>query len=163
MTTCTMLLHWAGHVRMTPAGLNLWLSESGGFNRDNDGYLSSLDWPSLERVFSWTNERPLAFAAWCITKDGNRVWKQRYIFWEWDDPLSVYLAALERGLPVITEVDFIPETAKHDQHFVLAIGRHRADQVWVLDPWELDAASGRYPLPLERVAGYRLFVIGRMV
>lgn len=54
---------------------------------------------------------------------------------------------LRKGFPVVTEVDFIPNTAKADMHFVVIIGKE-GDNYKVADPWYGDLADlTRYGKP----------------
>ena len=101
----------------TPLTINKKLKDAKGFAANNGFYI----WGAIEKVFPDINEEWLG---------------------KFPDPLTntqmdAIKTALKNGYPVMVEIDFQPETAKPDMHFVLLIGydANDEDNLTMMDPW----------------------------
>lgn len=113
--TCAAMLATSVGCPVTPGELNKWLSENGGFFREEGGPRNLLHWHKV--------------AGFCPLLEWERAHRWR------DRPadMEVVRLALEQG-PTVAEVDFDYRDKDVDQHFVVLVGFTGDDEIEIVDP-----------------------------
>lgn len=109
----TMVVNYYGF-RETPLTMNQKLTENGGYDKGNLFVWSAIPrlFPGLKYRGKWSNKNPLTQAQ-----------------------MNQIRGAIDKGYPVILQIDTIPITAALDEHWVLAIG-YDGDDFIIQDPWD---------------------------
>jgi uncharacterized protein YvpB len=116
ITCLTMVCNYYGKFE-TPSTINKKLKDTKGFSAGNGFYI----WGSIEKIFPDISEE----------------WIGRF-----PDPLSnsqmeLIKSSVKSGYPIMVEIDFQPETAQPDMHFVLITDFDPNDEnnFTIVDPW----------------------------
>lgn len=132
-----------------PSKLNKDLVEKGGFNKDGDYTFFGKN--GITQPLGISLIYPDIIPTLYVETPNNVTVKQ----------FAEIEAQLNKGFPVLLQVDYIPATSKLDQHWVLLISKENGNWM-VYDPWYGDIASlTRYGKPAETIYKY-IFYEGKL-
>ena len=136
LTDIAMMCTYYGHEE-TPASLNSKLKQSGGYQNGN-----LFVWGAITNLFP-----DIAYQGQTQTPDALS-----------QAQMDSIKKTLDKGYPVILQIDTIPATAAFDEHWILAID-YDGDDFIVQDPW--DGATKRITswgvLPQELIYAYAYY------
>lgn len=116
ITSLVVMANYYGKTE-TPSTLNKKLKDAKGFSDGNGYYV----WGAISKVFPEIKEE----------------WLGRFPDPLTNDQMDAIKNAIKTGYPVMVEIDFKPETAQPDMHFVLLVGydANDEDNFTMMDPW----------------------------
>lgn len=117
-TDATMVANYYG-ANETPATMNQKLKDNGGFSDgSNIGKGNLLVWGAIASIFGLKYSGKFS--------NDNLLTKAN---------MDQIRGALDKGFPVLLQIDTVPSTSQKDEHWILAIG-YDGDDLIVQDPWD---------------------------